>query len=193
MIKSCGERAAAVTFNQGAQRGGKWRLFVFPLADGCCAVGSLPDCQTGCSHILDLWRAEKLWQFTPILPLLCVLICMSKTLEKSSSVTKHALVGCLALSHHLCLFVTLSLADVQIRINCFFFFYVEAISVFLQMALFTAGWWKSKERHCGVSNKNSCCAILQVETRQVSKSDNKRDKNEEKEKYNLSIWYIKQA
>lgn len=64
-------------------------------------------------------EAEKLLQFTPTLPLLCVLICMSETLEKSSSVTKHALVGCLALSRHLCLFVMSSLAGVQIRINCF--------------------------------------------------------------------------
>lgn len=40
-------------------------------------------------------------------------------------------------------------------------FTLEAIPVFLQMALSTAGWWKSKkERHCGGSNNNSCCGLF---------------------------------
>lgn len=46
-------------------------------------------------------------------------------------------------SYHLCLFVKLPLASIQICINCF------SILVFLQTALFIAGWWTlKKERHC---------------------------------------------
>lgn len=103
--------------------GGKWKLFVFLLVDGCLTVGSLPDYPISCSwYTWSLERLKCLAVHSDLPPALytCVhvshlgkeLICY----QINATLNHPGLVGSLP---HLCLFVMLLLASIRIHTNCF--------------------------------------------------------------------------
>lgn len=139
------------------REGGKWRLFVFLLVDGWLAVGSLPDYPITFSwYTWSLERLKCLAAHADPQPALYTCVYVSKLRKELICYQINATLSCPGLVSSLpplCLFVKFPGKHSD---SHKLLFTLKAIFVFLQVALFAAGWWKSKkERHYDWSNSSS--------------------------------------
>lgn len=137
--------------------GKKWRLFVFLLVDGWLAVGSLPDYPISCSwYTWSLESLKCLAVHTDPPPALYTFVYVSHLRKELICYQINATLSFPGLFRSLPPLPFCQVAPGKHLESHKLLFTLEVIFAFLQVALFTAGWWKpKKERHYGQSNSYS--------------------------------------